>query len=135
MTNNLTSGADHIGLTVTDIEQNEKFFVETLGYQKVGGNPDYPSVFLSDGTLLITLWQTQGAEQPRPFDRKRNTGLHHLALKVADGYSLDQVYAKLLRDPQVEIEFAPESLGEGKTQHLMCQLSDGLRIEFIARAA
>jgi catechol 2,3-dioxygenase-like lactoylglutathione lyase family enzyme len=133
--NHLTNGAHHIGLTVPNLVSCERFFVETVGYEKVGGNPDYPSVFLHDGTTLITLWQAQDPETSRPFDRRNNVGLHHLALRVADGYSLDQVYATLLRDPEVSIEFAPEPLGEGATQHLMCNIPGGIRIEFIASGA
>ncbi len=55
-------------------------FFEALGFQKVGGVESYPSVFLSDGSSLITLWQTD--EGATPFNRRKNVGLHYVAIKV-----------------------------------------------------
>ena len=37
--------------------------------------------------------------------------------------------------PDVAIEFAPEPLNGGPTQHLMCNIPGGIRVEFIAPAA
>ena len=53
----VTRGAHHIGLTVPDLEQTRRFFLDTLGYEQVGEVPDYPAVFLTDGSLMIALWQ------------------------------------------------------------------------------
>jgi hypothetical protein len=41
-------------------------------------------------------------------------------------------YSSLLRHPEVAIEFAPEALNGGPTQHLMCKIPGGIRVEFIA---
>ena len=90
---NLTRGAHHVGLAVPDLEAALGFFRDLLGYKEVGGRPDYPAVFVSDGTLMITLWRVADPETARPFDRRANIGLHHLALKVADAATLDQLYA------------------------------------------
>ena len=80
----LTLGAHHIGLTVPDLAQTKSFLEEALGFQQVGEVPDYPAVFVSDGTVMLTLWRAENPETATPFDRRRNIGLHHLALKVAD---------------------------------------------------
>ena len=53
----VTRGAHHIGLTVPKLDATRKFFLDTLGYDQVGEVPDYPAVFLSDGSIMITLWQ------------------------------------------------------------------------------
>ena len=135
MTIPLTQGAHHIGLTVPNLASSENFFVETLGYNKLGEVPDYPAVFLSDGATMITLWQAKDPENSQVFDRSNNIGLHHFALTVADGVSLDAVHQELSVHPDVDIEFAPEPLNGGPTQHLMCNIPGGIRVEFIAPAA
>ena len=80
-----TRGAHHVGLTVPDVEAARRFFVEALGFDTVGGRPDYPAAFVSDGTLMITLWRAADPDTATPFDRRANLGLHHLALRVGDG--------------------------------------------------
>ena len=135
MTIKTTQGVHHIGLTVPNLTRSEDFFVNTLGYDKLGEVPDYPAVFLSDGDTMITLWQAKDPASAQPFDRSNNIGLHHFALTVADGVSLDEVHAELSAQPDVDIEFAPEPLNGGPTQHLMCNIPGGIRVEFIAPAA
>ena len=56
----VTTGIDHVGLTVLDLEVARRFFCECLGWKVVGGNPSYPAAFVSDGHDRITLWQVQG---------------------------------------------------------------------------
>ena len=80
----LTRGAHHIGLTVPDVQKVRGFFVDTLGFEQVAEKPDYPAVFVSDGTTMITLWQAADPETATHFDRKSVIGLHHFALKVDD---------------------------------------------------
>lgn len=126
-----TRGVHHIGLTVPDLEQTRNFFLEALGYDQVGDVPDYPAVFLSDGTIMITLWQAANPDTAVPFDRKNVIGLHHLALTV-DADAIDGLYAKLGDTAGVEIEFAPEPLGEMPVRHMMCKIPGGIRIEFLA---
>ena len=132
--NTITQGAHHIGLTVPDLAKTRSFFLETLGFTQVGEVPDYPAVFLSDGTTMITLWQAANPETAVPFDRKNVIGLHHFALKVADAGALDRLHGELMATEGVEVEFAPESLGGGATQHMMCAIPGGIRMEFIAPA-
>ncbi|MGE0860846.1 MAG: VOC family protein [Gammaproteobacteria bacterium] len=125
----LTTGAHHVGLTVPDLAAAVAFFTDTLGHRVVGGKPDYPATFVSDGTVLITLWQA--APGAATFDRHRHLGLHHLALRVAD---LDAVATRVAAHPGISLEFAPEALGNAGTRHMMCQLPGGIRLEFIAPA-
>ena len=131
----VTQGAHHIGLTVPDLAETRAFFLDTLGFSQVGEVPDYPAVFLTDGTTMITLWQAENPAAAVSFDRKNVIGLHHFALKVENADVLATLHHKLSTTDGVEIEFAPESLGGGATQHMMCRIPGGIRMEFIAPAA
>ncbi len=130
----ITRGVHHIGLTVPDLEQTRKFFLETLGYDQVGDVPDYPAVFLSDGSIMITLWQATDPASAVPFDRKNGIGLHHLALTV-DADAIDDLCEKLKDTADVAIEFEPEPLGGMPVRHMMCNIPGGIRVEFIAPTA
>lgn len=126
----LTLGVDHIGLAVQNLEASEAFFVNCLGWKKVGGKPDYPLAFVSDGTSVLTLWQVEDPESCITFDRRRNVGLHHLALKVADEAALNALYDSVSRWPGVTVEFAPEPSGAGPKIHAMIKDPGGVRVEF-----
>lgn len=130
-----TSGVHHVGLTVPDLNETKTFFVETLGFNEVGGIPDYPSVFVHDGTVMLTLWQLKDTDNQVAFNRRANVGLHHLALKVDGLDNLKALHAKLAAHPAVEIEFAPEPLGDLPIHHMMCFIPGGIRVEFIAPEA
>ena len=130
----LTQGAHHIGLTIPDLAETRAFFLNTLGFSQVGEVPDYPAVFLTDGTTMITLWQVEDPETAVSFDRNNIVGLHHVALKVHDGEALNGLHDKLATTDGVVVEFAPESLGGGPTRHMMCAIPGGIRMEFIAPA-
>jgi catechol 2,3-dioxygenase-like lactoylglutathione lyase family enzyme len=130
----VTNGAHHIGLTVPNLVATRNFFVETLGFQQVGEKPDYPAIFVSDGTIMLTLWQAVNPDQAIPFDRKNGIGLHHFALKVENLEALKSLHQTLLNTAGVSIEFAPESLGGSATHHMMCFIPGGIRMEFIALA-
>jgi catechol 2,3-dioxygenase-like lactoylglutathione lyase family enzyme len=131
MTNALTNGAHHVGLTVPDLEAATNFFCAALGFSEVGGNPAYPSRFVSDGGTLLTLWQAADPGSATPFDRKANIGLHHLALGVADEVALETVHSRVKAHPGATIEFAPEPIREGSaTRHFICAMPGGIRIEF-----
>ncbi len=127
-----TAGAHHIGLTVPDLKTTTTFFTEALGYRQVGEKPEYPAVFLSDGKLMITLWRAENPAAANGFDRRRNIGLHHLALRVAGDEALDALHRALSARSDVNIEFAPEPLGDLSVRHMMCGIPGGIRLEFIA---
>ncbi len=133
-TSPVTKGVHHIGLTVPDLEKTKAFFVETLGYNQVGEVPDYPAVFLTDGNIMITLWQAGDPANAVPFERKNVIGLHHLALVVENDAALDRMHETLQNTDGVSIEFAPEPLGGGPTRQMMCYIPGGIRVEFIAPA-
>lgn len=128
----ITQGAHHIGLTVPDLAKTSAFFIETLGFAKVGEVADYPAVFVSDNVIMITLWQARDPASATAFDRKNIIGLHHLALKVETGEALDALHGRLRETVGVEIEFAPEPIGAGPARHMMCAIPGGIRVEFIA---
>lgn len=128
----LTQGVHHVGFTVPNLEETNVFFLETLGFNQIGEKPDYPATFLSDGTIMLTLWQAEDAATATPFDRKNVIGLHHLALIVEDQAALDALHERLQNAAGTSIEFAPEPLGGGPTRHMMCNIPGGIRVEFIA---
>ena len=107
------------------------FFEDGLGFEVVGEVPDYPAAFLSDGAVMITLWQAEKGEDATPFDRRRNLGLHHLAISFRPG-ALDDLHTRLDARGDVDVEFAPELLGDGPTRHMMTRVVGGIRVEFIA---
>ncbi|MCG8360879.1 MAG: VOC family protein [Kiloniellales bacterium] len=133
--NAVTQGAHHIGLTVPDLAKARAFFIDTLGFSLVGEVPDYPAAFLSDGAVMITLWQASDPEAAVAFDRKNVIGLHHLAFKVDGADALDRLHGALTAAEGVAVEFAPEPLMGGPTKHMMCAIPGGIRVEFIAPAA
>ncbi len=124
----VTRGVHHVGLTVPDVEATAEFFIGALGMSEVRRRPEYPAIFVSDGTVLITLWQAENGAAATPFDRRGNIGLHHLALAVADAAQLDALHTRLAGTAGVEIEFAPEPLGDGPVRHMMCYAPGGVRV-------
>ncbi|MCG9692703.1 VOC family protein [Vibrio sp. Isolate22] len=124
----LTKGVHHVGLTVSKLEESAKFFVEQLGWNEVKRNPNYPAIFVSDGNIMLTLWDAK-ADSPVEFDRKANVGLHHLALLVESEGHLDELHKQFLNS-DVTVEFGPELVREGPAKHLMCYDPSGIRIEF-----
>ena len=131
----ITQGAHHIGLTVPDLAKTRAFFIDVLGYSQIGEVPDYPAVFLTDGSIMITLWQATNPATATRFDRKNVIGLHHIALKVDNADALDALHRKLSSTDGVEIEFSPEPLAGGPTRHMICAIPGGIRTEFVAPGA
>lgn len=126
----LTSGMNHVGLTISDLDKSFAFFTETLNWEDAGGYPDYPSKFVTDGEMFLTLWQVTDPANAIAFDRKNNVGLHHLALTVKSREALDVLYERFLKTEGVVIEFSPEPNGGGPTIHMMIREPSGNRLEF-----
>lgn len=126
----MTQGVNHLGLTVSNLNASVSFFTGVLGWKHVGGYDDYPSKFVTDGKIFLTLWQTQNGNQFTPFNRKNNVGLHHLALSVGSKADLNELYERFKQDKNITIEFAPELNGSGPTIHMMIREPSGNRIEF-----
>ncbi len=127
----LTKGIDHVGLTVADLELSRRFFVECLGWTVVGENPAYPAVFVSDGLIRLTLWQVDTSDGYTPFDRRKNIGLHHVALKAPSEQALSELFVRVSAWPGVVAEFAPEPVGKGPKVHCMVREPGGVRVEFV----
>ena len=131
MTGKLTQGVHHIGLTVPDLDQARDFFCGLLGFDEVGGVPAYPSIFVSDGTILLTLWRATDPLTARSFDRHANIGLHHLSLAVADDAALVEVWDKVSAHPNVVIDAPPGPIRPGSaTRHFLIFIPGGIRMEF-----
>ncbi len=125
----ITKGVHHVGLTVSRLEESAAFFTSLLGWQEVRRNDEYPAIFVSDGTNMLTLWQTK--ETPATsFDKNRNVGLHHIAFQVDTESDLDTLHEKLVNQ-NVPIEFAPELVRQGPAKHMICYEPSGVRVEFI----
>jgi catechol 2,3-dioxygenase-like lactoylglutathione lyase family enzyme len=125
-----TSGIDHIGLSVRNLESTSRFFCECLGWRVVGERPEYPAIFVSDDRIVVTLWQVESPERAIAFDRRANVGLHHLALAVAGRPGLDALYRRVSQWPGVDTEFAPQVSGNGPKIHFVVREPSGVRIEF-----
>ena len=126
----LTQGVHHVGLTTASLADSQAFFTQCLGFNLVGEKPDYPAAFVSDGVVMITLWQA--SDGYRDFDRHQQVGLHHLALSVANRAQLEDIYLRIANWTGASIEFAPEPLGDTPMSHMMCQIPGDLRLELIA---
>jgi catechol 2,3-dioxygenase-like lactoylglutathione lyase family enzyme len=134
LTDALTHGVHHVGLTVRDLDEAARFFCGTLGFKEVGRNESYPALFVSDGGVTLTLWRATDPANPVAFNRKTNIGLHHLALAVADQAALAKVYERVRNHPGVAVEITPELVRPGSAiHHFICTIPGGLRIEFATR--
>jgi catechol 2,3-dioxygenase-like lactoylglutathione lyase family enzyme len=135
MSPKLTMGVSHVGLAVSDLDASLKFF-EAIGFEKAGGDEAYPSIFLSDGSSLITIWQTD--DGATPFDRKKNVGLHHLAIRVPSDEALNKVYEVASKVPGVRVDgegaCKPEPLDGFHITHAIVYDPSGIRIEFAHHA-
>jgi catechol 2,3-dioxygenase-like lactoylglutathione lyase family enzyme len=126
-----TQGIHHLGLTVSDVKAASAFFIEALGFKQVKEVPAYPAIFVSDGTIMLTLWQAEAPATATPFDRKANLGLHHFALRVSETTVLAELHEQLVARDDVTIEFAPEALGDSGIEHMMCRIPGNIRLELI----
>jgi catechol 2,3-dioxygenase-like lactoylglutathione lyase family enzyme len=125
----ITKGTHHIGLTVSKLEESADFFTSLLGWQEVRRNEEYPAIYVSDGSIMVSLWATK--EEPSvQFDKNKNVGLHHVAFHVEHEDDLNEIHTRL-KNNGIEIEFAPEQVGQGPAKHMMCFEPSGIRVEFI----
>lgn len=129
MTEPVTRGVHHIGMTVSGLEESAAFFVSLFGWKEVKRKEDYPAIFVSDGSIMLTLWKNK-EEPASPFNKDKNIGLHHVAFLVPDEQSLLEIYERL-KNNNIKMEFTPELVGQGPARHMMCFEPSGNRIEFI----
>ncbi len=126
-----TTGLNHLGLTVCDLDQTTAFFVDVLGWFETARDPAYPRTTVTDGALRLTLWQADKSHLMIGFDRRSNIGLHHLALSVPTRGELMTLAADVTACEGVVVEFQPEPMGGGPRQHMMFAEPGGLRIELV----
>lgn len=129
MSTPITKGAHHIGLTVSKLEESADFFTSLLGWTEVKRNEEYPAIYVSDGSIMLSLWAVK--EEPSiQFNKNKNVGLHHVAFYIESEDALNTIHERLEKNG-TEIEFAPEQLGKGAAKHMMCYEPSGIRVEFI----
>jgi catechol 2,3-dioxygenase-like lactoylglutathione lyase family enzyme len=119
----------HLGLTSRDIEKTVAFFVDNFGFEKIGGKPEYPSIFIRKGEVMLTVWQVH--DKDALFDRRKQLGLHHVAFEISQDENLDKLYENLRSKPGVEIEFAPVARSAGTLRHMRLFEPGGCRLEFV----
>jgi catechol 2,3-dioxygenase-like lactoylglutathione lyase family enzyme len=124
-----TTGFDHVGLTVKDLDASRSFFVDCLGWKVVGGRPEYPAVYVADGSAVLTLWRVQDPATCVEHNRRTNVGLHHLALRVPSREALESLHPRVAAWPGVVMEFPPQLSGSGPKVHMMLQEPGGNRLE------
>jgi catechol 2,3-dioxygenase-like lactoylglutathione lyase family enzyme len=123
-----TKGCHHIGLTVSNLEKSAEFFTTCLGWQEVRRDERYPAIFVSDDSVMVTLWKSQ-LLSPAEFD-KNHIGLHHVAFMVGSEETLEECFQKIKAEG-LKIEFAPELLRDGPAKHMICYEPSGIRVELI----
>ncbi len=126
-----TQGINHLGLAVHNLDDSVNFFVDLLGWEEAGRDDSYPRSAVTDGKVRLTLWQVDHGLDVQPFHRRRNVGLHHLALEVATEDDLNAIHDRMSSAENVAIEFPPEPVGSGPRKHMMCYEPGGIRVEFI----
>jgi lactoylglutathione lyase len=127
----VTTGLNHLGLSVRDLDETTLFFVDVLGWEEVARDESYPRNAVTDGTLRLTLWQVDHTLDVADFDRRANIGLHHLAIEVPDEDVLHATAAQVRDWPGVEVEFMPEFMGKGPRKHMMFREPGGIRLELV----
>ena len=124
-----TLGLHHLGLAVSNLHASAAFFTDCLGWSVAREVSEYPAIFVTNGNAFVTLWQTD--ENPQQFDRRRNVGLHHFAVKVSSEAALNEIFKRASSHPGVVAEFSPEFLRSGPAKHCMLFEPSGIRVEFI----
>jgi len=118
-------------LTLPDLNQARAFFCGELRFAEAGGVPDYPSIFVSDGTILLTLWRAADPVAAREFDRHANISFHHLSLTVADDAALAAAWDAVTAHPEAVVDTVPGAMRPGSTtRHLIIFIPGRIRLEF-----
>jgi len=126
-----TQVTHHIGLSMPDIKAATKLFAEALGFDQIGEKLNCQAAFVSDGTIMVTLWRVEDPERANSFYRHANISWHHLALHVASADDLEKLYTELATREDVAIEFKPEPLTGSTYRHMMCAIPGNSRFELI----
>ena len=65
-----TSGMNHLGLTVADLDASTAFFAQALGWEVLARDDTYPRTTVSDGAMRLTLWQAHPEPEIVAFARR-----------------------------------------------------------------
>ncbi len=87
-------GADHVDLTVNDLERSLPFYEKVLGALGFRRVPHATYVAWANAHMAIGL---RAAGRQGTFDRGR-AGLHHLAFRVARREDVEHLHAFLVRE-------------------------------------
>jgi len=126
-----TQGLNHLGLAVSDLAATTQFFTTCLGWEESGRDDGYPRTAVSDGVVRLTLWQGDKSLEIEAFHRRKNVGLHHLAITVPTEAALISLSQRVAAWAGVEVEFMPELVGSGPRKHMMFCEPSGIRLELI----
>ena len=95
----MTWDIHHLGLTVRDVDASAAWYVDVLGFRRIGEfeSPDGArrKVFLRHDGLRARLGLTQHRDGSQDLFDETRVGLDHLAFAVADRAELDAWAARL----------------------------------------
>ena len=136
----------HIGLTVSNLEESLKFYVEFLGFKVLrsaiesgncidnfsglkGINVKTVKMVDPDNNMLELLHYESHPEKPHNNRVRRITeiGCSHFALTIAD---LDSLHAKLISEG-IEFNYPVQTSPDGKVKVAFCRDPDGTLIEMV----
>lgn len=128
----MIEGIHHLGLTVRDADASAAWYVEVLGFHRVGEfqSPDGArrKVFLRHDSLQVRLGLTQHRQGSQdPFDETR-VGLDHLAFAVADRATLEDWATRLAALAVVQSPAVPANSIPGATV-LVLRDPDNIQLE------
>lgn len=107
----MIGGIHHLGLTVRDVDASADWYVEVLGFRRVGKfeSPDGArrKVFLRHDGLSARLGLTQHRDGGQQVFDETRVGLDHLAFAVADRAELDGWSTRLAATAVVHSPVAP----------------------------
>ncbi len=131
----MIAGIHHFGLTVRDVERSAAWYVEVLGFARVGefaaADGARRKVFLRHPGLSARLGLTEHRDGPAdPFDETR-VGLDHLAFAVADRAALEAWARRLTAAGVVHSPIAPANSIPGALV-LVLRDPDHIQLELFA---
>ena len=107
----MIGGIHHFGLTVRDVDASAAWYVEVLGFRRVGEfeTPDGArrKVFLHHNGLQARLGLTQHRDGGQDVFDETRVGLDHVAFTVADRAELDAWATRLAAAAVVHSPVAP----------------------------
>lgn len=128
-------GIHHLGLTVRDVDASAAWYVDVLGFRRVGefSSPDGArrKVFLRHDGIPARLGLTQHRDGGQDVFDETRVGLDHLAFAVADRAELDAWAARLAVAGVVHSAVTPANSIPGGAV-LVLRDPDGIQLELFA---